>query len=690
MITNSRLGFPLGLVVFGTGVALYKAISLSLEMGDSLAMVAPLLSLDLLFLGLFCLIATRYAFSSASWARVMLKTILLGLLVFYTIHSFVLLALDEYMSLFDFGRYLFEWRVVLSFFDALITGICIVGLLAVFLDYKLTRRTIKTVVYVSVLILVVGMVQVSKVPFQLQKYAVIQTGPLKSLFSSERGSQASVSSYTAEEFAFYSEAGPDPVEFMQGDPNVILLIVESLSSINSHKISGERDLLRQFDTLAEQGLLFRNFFANHSASEGGLISLLSGFPPLHYPGATPLMFDEFADQDSIIGAYRQHGYFTEFLTNTDLNFIGMNRYLSGLEFDLSRGRDEVKAMAEAPRFVQNAPSDRYLYDEALERVATLSSGSQSSWLMTVATVSTHLPYAHPEGGEDTPRAVWEWSLEQLNRFYAGLRAEGFFESGVLLIVGDHRQMRPLTRQETKRFGDSAKARIPLLVIGKEIPEGQIDDRFFQQSDLLRMLSRIPSPELELSPQPIWVERYNRIYGKVDSINRFGVFDQARGGMHESPVQIRGTSLSWNGERPDDSRTIEARIHEQRSRHQFVRSQGRQGCEFGEEPAGLPPEENLTGGSPVLQFQVDLQLEDTGLYWFRAVQGRQVCIWIDNQLVASQSLEGPSTQGSIELEAGLHALNLQYSSQGGADRPGLEWVRPGQERWRWAEVPFKGN
>ena len=117
-MTKSDHGrFPLGLIIFSACVALFKSFSLSLEMSDSIAMVATLLSLDSPFLGTLLLIASLHALCNSSWLRMVLKVLLAGLLGFYTIHSFVLLALDEYMSLFDLGRYFLEWQVVWSFFD---------------------------------------------------------------------------------------------------------------------------------------------------------------------------------------------------------------------------------------------------------------------------------------------------------------------------------------------------------------------------------------------------------------------------------------------------------------------------------------------------------------------------------------------------------------------------------------------
>jgi hypothetical protein len=132
-------------------------------------------------------------------------------------------------------------------------------------------------------------------------------------------------------------------------------------------------------------------------------------------------------------------------------------------------------------------------------------------------------------------------------------------------------MRPLSAVETNRYGDSARARVPLLVIGQDYPRGRIDDRFFQQADLLRMLDRINQPDLPLSPHPIWVERYNRKYGHIELIDRLGIFAEADQGRLEYRIRIPGSRTEWLGERPEFARQLEIRIHAQRSQHQHRRT-----------------------------------------------------------------------------------------------------------------------
>jgi hypothetical protein len=483
----------------------------------------------------------------------------------YLIDSFVLLALDDHADLFDIGRYSPEAGVVLSFFGAAAYIAIALLVLSLFFILEFTARLKKLSMALLALALLMCVAIETYVPEPLARYAMLRPG---SLLESV-GPQPVVSAYSDEEIAFYADLKRESAAIPASKPNIILVVVESLSSINSNRTSGVGHLLGGFDELAESGLLFRNFFANHQASEGGLIALLGGYPPIHYPTATPYMFDEFAKQPSIVGEYQRQGYFTEFLTNSDLSFIGLDLFLGGLGLDRSRGRDEFSSMREAPRVVQDAPPDDLLYRKAFSTFRVLSD-THAPFLMVLVTTSTHLPYSHPEGGANTAAAVWEWSLQQLTDFHQDLADAGFFKDGVLLITGDHRHMRPLMKKETEKYGDSARARVPLLMIGKEYPAGKVDDRFFQQSDLLRMLSRVSEPGARLSPHPIWVERYNRKYGRIELIDDLRIFDQSNAGRLEYRLKMPGNRIEWQGSKPVFAREIESRIHAQRSQHQNQR------------------------------------------------------------------------------------------------------------------------
>ncbi len=561
-------GYPFGILLFALILALYKAILLTMEIGADWYASLYFVGFDAFFLTLLFFVAILQGHARSKLLHVALWLLLVLLTFVYLLDSFVLLTLDEHVSLFDFGRYSLEWGIVRSFFDATAYAAVLLFLCALFFVGSFTP-VLKTFSYIAVIgLFLFGVLCAAYAPSPLARYAMLNPVAILGAL----GSQTPVSSYSAEQLGFYAGLKQDKADIPASRPNIILLVFESLSSINSKKVSGQvgSGLLDGFDELTENGLLFRNFFANHQASEGGLISLLGGYPPIHFPSATPYMFDEFAIQPSVTAEYQQQGYVVEFLTNSDLGFIGLNHFLDGLGLDSSRGRDEVDGMRDAVRIVQDAPSDALLYTEALIRLEQLSQDHRP-FLLTIATTSTHLPYRHPEGGSDSPVAVWDWSMRQLTGFYRRLSEMGYFEDGILLVTGDHRQMKPLTRAETERYGGSARARVPLLLIGKAYPAGVIDERFFQQSDLLRMLGKIQLGNRSLSPHPIWVERYNRKYGRIDLIDSLSVFDETDSGWHEYRLRIPGNRIEWLGDRPTFARKVETSIHTQRSLHQAVRA-----------------------------------------------------------------------------------------------------------------------
>jgi hypothetical protein len=68
-------------------------------------------------------------------------------------------------------------------------------------------------------------------------------------------------------------------------------------------------------------------------------------------------------------------------------------------------------------------------------------------------------------------------------------------------------MDAVTQSELEKYGSCAEYRIPLALIGKNVPAGILDKRSFQQSDLIRMIPKLSLPESRLSPYPILVGRY---------------------------------------------------------------------------------------------------------------------------------------------------------------------------------------
>ena len=282
--------------------------------------------------------------------------------------------------------------------------------------------------------------------------------------------------------------------------NIVLIMVESLSAADSARTSGLGNLLGRFDELSRKGTLFRNFFANFEASEGGIVSLLSGVPPLHFPTASTDTFGEYALQRSITAEFARAGYRCEFLTNVPLRFISMDHYTRSptVGFRYAGGQNEIARYRGAPRYAFESPADHLLYEELLDHLGAPERRRQEPVFLAAVTASSHPPYIDPLGRDNSASQVWAYVQEELWWLYDELMKRRFFDDGLLVITGDRRKMLPITESERERYGDGAKAKVPLVVIGKGVPEDVLADGLFQQADLLRMLDRVGEPSAVLS------------------------------------------------------------------------------------------------------------------------------------------------------------------------------------------------
>ncbi len=93
-------------------------------------------------------------------------------------------------------------------------------------------------------------------------------------------------------------------------------------------------------------------------------------------------------------------------------------------------------------------ADEHLYNAAIDEIHQLQD-SGKPYFLTLLTISQHLVYYTPYGfGKSN---MYKYTDDTLGDFYESLLEMGFFESGLLLIVGDHRKMTPLEEGEVRKW-----------------------------------------------------------------------------------------------------------------------------------------------------------------------------------------------------------------------------------------------
>ncbi|HNR91996.1 MAG TPA: LTA synthase family protein, partial [Dokdonella sp.] len=273
-------------------------------------------------------------------------------------------------------------------------------------------------------------------------------------------------------------------------PDVLLLMVESLSAHHSALLGGS-GFTPQLDAIARANTWFEAFHANGFTTDHGLIALMDGRVPVPAVGRYLSLypFTGFGDPEhSVGGVLGAHGYQTAFFTSGNLGFLEKQPWLKSLHLSHFEGA-ESPFYEGKPRGIFDAATDEVLYQRVIQWLDNERDRTRPLFA-AVLTVETHPPFLDRASGKLDEAALFRRADAAIGDFYRTLQARGFFDNGILLIVGDHRSMTTVTREEWERYGDSALARVPMVVVGPSgLPKGAIAGAF-QQVDLLPSLAQL--------------------------------------------------------------------------------------------------------------------------------------------------------------------------------------------------------
>jgi hypothetical protein len=476
-------------------------------------------------------------------------------------------------------------------------------------------------------------------------------------------------------------------------------------------------------------MIFKNAIANYHDTEGGVVSLLNGVPPLPGAHGTRDLYRLYAHQPSIIPLLKKRGYQTELYTTADLTFLRHGDYLKSLGFSVVVGRDDTPSFSSAPRFSFNAPADEVLYQKLLTVIHEHRRTSTNPLFLTGITLSSHLPWISPNGGAHTEASVWGYVDTQIANFVDSLKKENFFAHGILLIIGDHRKMTPVTTKELDHFGPTAPQRIAFAAIGKGIPANSENDQLIQQSDVLRYLSRILDPSSVVTQDAIVPDRFSRPWLRDgELIARFKLFQGTGKPSETFSGWLAGSRVIWDPPIPPRAHRIEEKLLSQRlaldaqpaklnplpparpclrmvSPIGDVSSKGNFSVYRLETTAIEQIDPNLTTRLPqelpkidffnVLQtslaprphnfgllFVRRLEITDEGWYFFRIESDDGACLLIDTKQVINANYPHSfgHHEGGIYLDRGNHALELRYFQQEGRAAVRLLWSTPTDRTW----------
>jgi len=348
--------------------------------------------------------------------------------------------------------------------------------------------------------------------------------------------------------------------------HIVIITLESFSSTFSKLFSGLSNSLPLFDELALKGTAFPNTLANSLNSNYGMTALLAGVTPIGSPRKENnpyYIIDSYTSKSRVLKRLQEAGWLLEIFSAFSTTTATVRRD-SLLSFGMQTARfppdwsGEIKDLSPS---VEITPEEE-IFGAALHRIKELQS-RDIKYLLTIETGLGHKVWGMRDLSK--PRAkdleILRYISLQLQLLIKSLEEIGYFNDGLLIITSDHRTPCPIVPVETERFGDSAPYRIPLIIIGQNIPRGAIDNRFVQQADLLPHLADIINSAGAL-PDFIVVPGQAR----TPFIN---VFDLAVDPLARKAYRARleGRNIQWEEKIPQRKTLIENYIHKMRSAYQ---------------------------------------------------------------------------------------------------------------------------
>lgn len=263
-------------------------------------------------------------------------------------------------------------------------------------------------------------------------------------------------------------------------PNVILILWESLTAKIVEPLGGEKNVTPYFNQLVKEGILFSQFYANGDRSDKGLVAVMSGYPP--QPDQSIIKNTNKASSLPFLTKELNNiGYSNSFYYGGDLNFGNMITYLrSGAVNELISGDDFDKKDWNSKWGVH----DHVLLNRFL---ADINKEKNRPFFKTLFTLSSHEPFEFPgdyafgkDGDENLFKSAHHYTDKSIGEFIEAAKNQPWWENTLVVIMADHGH--PLPSREGFFHGPS-KFHIPMLWLGGALAKKDtVIDHISSQTD----------------------------------------------------------------------------------------------------------------------------------------------------------------------------------------------------------------
>ncbi len=265
-------------------------------------------------------------------------------------------------------------------------------------------------------------------------------------------------------------------------PNVILIMVESLSAEFLGSYGNTQNLTPNLDKLAKESLFFNNLYATGTRTVRGMEAVTLSVPPT--PGSSIVKRPDSTNMFSAGSVFEKKGYENHFIYGGYGYFDNMNAFFGSNGFDVV---DRASFTKEESTFGNVwGLCDGDVFDKTL-KIADISYKNQKPFFNYIMTTSNHRPFTYPDGKIDIPsktgrEGAVKYTDYAIGDFINKAKTKPWFKNTVFVIVADH-----CANSAGKSELPIEKYKIPLIIYAPNIIKPQVVSKIASQIDTLPTL-----------------------------------------------------------------------------------------------------------------------------------------------------------------------------------------------------------
>ncbi|GIZ07564.1 hypothetical protein FUMI01_02910 [Flavobacterium sp. UMI-01] len=265
--------------------------------------------------------------------------------------------------------------------------------------------------------------------------------------------------------------------------NVVLITIESYSANFMKMYGNDQNITPFLDSLAQQSLVFSNFYASGNRTVRGLEAVTLCLPPT--AGESVVKRKDNKNKFTTGSVFKDKGYLVKYLYGGDAFFDNMEDFFTGNGYDIV---DKKTFNPENITFANVwGVCDEDMVNKA---ISTMNMEAQKGkpffnhWM----TVSNHRPFTYPNGKIDIPgdaksrEGGVKYTDYAIKKFFEKAQKQPWFQNTVFVIVADH-----CASSAGKTELPVDKYRIPAMIYSPGFIKPQHYPQLMSQIDLMPTL-----------------------------------------------------------------------------------------------------------------------------------------------------------------------------------------------------------